>query len=329
MKVVVCKAYGSADVLQLEEVPMPVCKDNEILIRIRAATVSAGDTRARRGTRESLPLWPLSKLAMGIQRPRHPILGVELAGEVVQVGRTATRFREGDAVYAASGMGWGAYAEYKAMSEHGAVAMKPANLTYEEAAAVPVGALSALFFLRKGGIQRGQQVLIYGASGSVGTYAVQLAKHFGAVVTAVCSTGNVSMMKELGADRVIDYSQEDFTTIDTKVDMILDTVGKTTFSSCRRLLQPRGRYILAVFNFKEVGQMLWTSLFSGQKVVCGVADERIEDLELLRELIEAGAVKPVIDRSYTLDQIREAHRYVEQGHKKGNVVITMDNDDNL
>jgi NADPH:quinone reductase-like Zn-dependent oxidoreductase len=324
VKAVLCRRYGPPEVLRLEEVPKPVPKDDEILVRIRATTVTAADVIDRSS---AFPpwLWLFARLSLGLTRPKRPILGFELAGEIESAGKGARRFKAGDQVFASTfEFGFGGYAEYTCLPEDGAVAVKPANLTYEEAAAVPLGGLTALAFLRdRAKIQSGQKALIYGASGSIGTYAVQLAKYYGAEVTGVCSPANLALVKALGADEVIDYTQEELTGNGETYDVIFDTVNKHSFTRSRASLSPGGMYLATFPTLALMLQMLWTSMFGGKKAMGGEASGRAEDLIFLKELIEAGKIRPVIDRCYSLGQIVEAHRYVEKGHKKGNVAITV------
>jgi NADPH:quinone reductase-like Zn-dependent oxidoreductase len=261
---------------------------------------------------------------VGFSGPRKKILGSELAGEIETTGKAVKRFKTGDQVFGDAGAVLGTYAQYVCLPEKAILAKKPANMSYEEAAAGPVSMLSALYYLRRGGIQRGEKILIYGASGALGTAAVQLARYFGAEVTGVCSSANLELVKSLGADKVIDYTKEDFTRNGAAYDIIFDAVGKKSFSQCKGSLKRGGVYLLSVPTLVFLLQMLWTSMIGSRKAILGNPKSRIEDLIFLKELIEAGKIKPVIDRCYPLEQIVEAHRYVEKGHKKGNVVITME-----
>ena len=324
MKAIVYHEYGSPDVLRLEEVTKPVPKDDEVLIKVHATSVTTGDCNARGFVFVPRGFGLISRLMFGYRKPRKTILGVEVAGEIEAVGKDVKLFRKGDQVFGIDGVRLGAYAEYKCIPEEGGLTIKPANLTHAEAVAIPNGALTALTFLKKlANVQPGQKILIIGASGSVGSAAVQIAKYLGAEVTGVCSTANVKLVKTLGADRVIDYTQEDFTKGGQTYDIIFDTVGKTSFSKCKNALNPQGRYLAGTGALPVFGQMLWTSIKGGKKVLAGMSSERREDLVFIKELVEADKLKPVIDRRYPLEQTAEAHRYVDQGHKKGNVVITV------
>ena len=323
MKAIVCTKYGQPEVLQLKEVAKPIPEDNEVLIRVYATTVTSSDCRIRSFTYAPW-FWLPARLMFGLGKPRKQIPGDELAGEIESVGKDVTRFGKGDQVFGLSSteMGFGGgNAEYRCLSGDGVVAIKPANMTYEEAAAVPFGGLTALHLLRKGNIQSGQQVLINGASGSVGTFAVQLAKYFGAKVTGVCGTKNLELVESLGVDKAIDYSKEDFTEGGETYDIIFDAVLKTSFSRCKSSLKERGIFLTVDW---PLLQALWTSMIGSKKVIFGVLSLGAEELIFLKELIEAGELRSVIDRRYPLEQVAEAHRYVEKGHKKGNVVITVE-----
>jgi len=323
MKAIVYSKYGPPDVLQLKEVEKPVPKGNEILVKVKATTVSVADIRSRSFTVPRI-FWLPARMTLGFRQPKKEILGMELAGEVESVGEEVKRFKEGDQVFAASLIGFGAYAEYLCLPEDGPVSIKPDNITYAEAAAIPIGARTALFFLRKANLQSGHKVLIYGASGSVGSYAVQIAKYFGAYVTAVCSTANMEWVKSLGADKVIDYTAEDFSKSGPMYDVVFEAVNKSSFSACMKVLKKDGIYINVTEPFPSV-HMLWTQLTSSKKLVLSRnSPESSEALHFLKDLVEKGKLKVVIDRSYEFNEIVEAHRYVEKGHKKGNVVIKVE-----
>jgi len=331
LKAVVYTKYGSPEVLELKEVEKPNPKDNEILVSICATSVNFGDTLIRnfraispRKFHMPFAFWLFAKIYFGFRKPMITILGSEFAGEIEAVGKDVKRFRKGDRVFGYRGSRMGAYAEYLCMPENGVVAIKPANMTYEEAAAVPYGAIMALNLLRKVNLQPGQRILINGASGGIGPAVVQLARfHFGAKVTGVCSTPRLEYVKSLGADKAIDYTREDFTNNDETYDFIFDILGKSSFSRLKRSLKPNGRCLLVSFKMKQLRQMLWTSMIGSKKVICALSTEKAEDLVFIKELIEAGKIKTVIDKRYPLEQAAEAHRYVDQGHKKGNVVITV------
>ncbi len=323
MKAIIYTEYGSPDVLQLEEVEKPAPKDNEILVKIYATTVTATECIFRKGE----PFF--SRLFTGLTKPKITTLGEELAGEVEAVGKDVKLFKKGDDVFGTAGPGFGANAEYICIPEDGVLTIKPTNMTYEEAASSVDGFLTALPFLRdKGNIQSGQKVLINGASGSVGAAAVQIAKYFGAEVAGVCSASNLEMVKSLGADNVIDYTTEDFTKNGETYDIIFDAVGKLSFSRCKSSLKENGIFLEAGIGLAIFPQILLTSIIGGKKAKIATtglrpASERTKDLIFLKELIETGKIKPVIDRRYPLEQIAEAHRYVDKGHKKGNVAIIV------
>lgn len=308
MKAVICTQYGGPEVLQIQNIEKPIPKDNEVLIKIVATTVHIGDTKIRSfkpdmGFFQDMLVKPMMRIMVGFKGPRKKILGMELAGDIQAVGKKVTLFKQGDKVFASSEFRFGTYAEYICLPEKGLIAPLPKNITYEEAAPISNGAMTALLFLKKGHIQKGQKVLIYGASGSVGTFAVQLAKYFETDVTGVCSTTNIDLVKSLGADTTIDYTQEDFTKNNEAYDIIFDAVGKLNASQCKKSLKKNGVYLNVLSP-------------SGLKL-------KPEGLLFLKELVEAEKLRAVIDKTYGLEQIVEAHRYVDKGHKKGNVVIML------
>jgi NADPH:quinone reductase-like Zn-dependent oxidoreductase len=335
MKAAVYTEYGPPEVLKLEEVEKPTPSENEILIRNHATSVNYGDLSARnfkaitpQQFNMPFPFWLISKFYFGLRKPKISILGSEFAGVIEAVGQDVKRFKKGDQVFGYPGQDMGAYADYLCLPEDGVVAIKPTNMTYEEAAVIPMGAIMALYLLREqGNIQPGHKVLINGASGGIGSAAVQLAKnHFGAEVTGVCSTPRLDFVKALGADHVIDYTKEDFTHSGETYDLIFDILGKSSFSRVKNSLKPNGRYLLASFKMRQLVQMLWTSVAGNQKVICAIAPGSTEDLISVKELIEAGKIKAIVDKRYPLEQAAAAHKYVEDGLKKGHVVITLEED---
>ena len=324
MKAIVHTAYGPPDELQLKEVEKPVPKDNEVLIKIHATTVTTTDCNVRNLTFLPKLLRLPMRMQFGFRKPNIKILGIELAGDVEAVGKDVTRFKIGDQVFGTPEPALGAHAEYICIPENGVLANKPANMTYEDAASVPLAGHTAIYFIRdQGKIQAGQKVLIIGASGAVGTFAVQLAKYYGAEVTGVCSTTNLEMVKSLGADQVIDYTREDFTKNGQTYDVIFDAVNKSSFLRCKSSLKEKGIYLVTMPSLAFLLQTLWASMVGDKKVINGSRLATVEDLLFFNELFEAGKLKTVIDRRYPLEQTAEAFRYVEKGHKKGNVVITV------
>lgn len=321
MKAVTWRSYGLPETLEIQEVERPSPKDNEVLVRVHATSVTSGDARMR-GLTGAGVFWLPLRLMLGIVRPRNPIPGMEFAGTIEAVGRDVTEFCVGEPVFGIKLQG--ANAEYLTIPEAGAIAAKPPALTFQEAAAIPFGALSALVFVRDfARVKPGERVLVYGASGGVGVFAVQLAKHFGAEVTGVCSAANLDLVRSLGADKVIDYTITDFSTGADTYDVIFDTVGATSFSRSKRALTTKGRHVFLNFQLRPLVQMLWTFIRRGKRVVCGVSGNAKSDLLFIKSLVEAGVVKPVIDRTYRLYETAEAHRYVDTGRKKGSVVIAV------
>lgn len=323
MKAVIFEKYGSPEVLEVKEIKKPRPGEHEVLIKVLAASVDATDPIVRSGQ----PY--IARAGNGFRKPKHTVLGAALAGVIEAVGKHVTQFKVGDEVFGATGTSQGAHAEYICQSEDAVLVRKPGNMTFEEAAAVPYGILTALPFLRdQAHIHQGQHILIIGASGSIGTYAIQLAHYFGAQVTGVCSTANIDLVKALGAHKVIDYTQEDFRQNEQSYDVIFDTVGKSSFKFCKDSLKPGGVYLLTVPTLAIIRQMLWTSVIGGKKAkfaTTGLRSTHVrkKDLLLTKQLIEKEELRAVIDRCYSIEQIAEAHRYVATGHKRGNVVITM------
>jgi len=330
MKAIIYQKYGHPEVLQLKEVEKPIPGDREILIKVHATPVSFGDLLVRNfkavtPKKFHMPFlfWLIGKFYFGFRKPRITILGSEFAGEIESIGRKVIRFREGEQVFGYRGSQMGAYAGYLCMPESGVVALKPANMTHEEASSVPYGTIMALHAVRKVNLKPGQKVLVNGASGGIGPAIVQLARYHGAIVTGVCSTRRMEFVKSLGAGRVIDYTKEDFTKEGETYDYIFDILGKCSFSQCKQVLNDNGRLLLISFKMKQVLQMLWTSMTGSKKVICVISTEKAEDLDFIKELIEAGKIKSIIDKSFPLEQAAQAHAYVEGGHKTGSVVIRV------
>jgi NADPH:quinone reductase-like Zn-dependent oxidoreductase len=325
MKAIVWTQYGPPDVLQLQEVEKPTPKDNEVLIKVHAATVTIGDCELR-SMKGPILLSLIFRIYVGLIKPKRvTILGQELAGEIEAVGKAVTKFKKGDQIFAPCLLHLGAYAEYKCLPESYPV-LKPASMTCEEAATIPTGGINGLDFLRVANVQSGEKVLINGAGGSIGTYAVQIAKLFGAEVTCVDSEEKLDMLRSIGADHVIDYTKEDFTKSGETYDVIIDVIGKSSFSRSVRSLKPNGRYVLGNPSLSSRIRARWTPMTLGKKVIVALAHHKAEYYTFLEELMEAGKLKSIIDRRYPLEQTAEAHRYVDQGHKKGNVVITVGQD---
>lgn len=324
MKAIRYTRFGQPDVLHLAEIDKPVPASNQVLIKVHASTVNSGDCKLR--SFKDIP-WTIaipSRFVFGFRTPKKPILGGDFAGEVEAVGDQVTKWKPGDKVFGFTGMCFGAYAQYLCVSADGAIAPMPENQSYQEMAAIPFGVLTGMHFLKAGKIAAGENVMIYGASGAVGVAAIQLAKHFGATVTGVCSTKHVQLVRALGADHVIDYTQQDYLQSQTKYDMVFDTVGKTTFSKCKRILNPNGRYLQTVFAIRHLLLMLCVNLTSSRKIICSISPDNADDLLYVKKLVEDGQYNPVIDRTYPLEQTAQAHRYVDEGHKTGSVVLTVD-----
>jgi NADPH:quinone reductase-like Zn-dependent oxidoreductase len=328
MKAITFIKYGSPDVLQLKDIPKPTPKENEILVRVRATPVNYGDLTARdfAHSQFNMPalLYLPARLAFGWSKPKIQILGSELAGDVELVGSRVTQFKPGDAIFAYLGMNMGANAEYVCIPESGTVSLKPANLTYEEAAVLPYGAVMAASLLQKANLKPGQKILVNGASGGIGAMAVQLAKHHYSVnVTGVCGTARLEYVKALGADKVIDYTQHDFTQNGETYDVIFDILGRSSFVHCKNSLKPDGILLFASFKGRAILDMLWSAPFSRKKVICAMAEEKTASLLLVKELTEAGKIKAIIDKCFPLEQTAEAHRYIETGGRQGNVVLVL------
>jgi len=319
MKAIVHDVYGSPDVLELRDIPIPVPKAKEILIKVHATTATTAEGGMRRGE----PAW--GRLILGMREPKRKVLGLEVAGEVVSVGSAVTRFKVGERVFGFTGFGCGGYAQYVVVPESASVIEMPKGVSFDEAVGLVDGSTTALHFLRdRGRIQPGQKVLIHGASGSIGTAAVQLARFFGAEVTGVCSTRNLELVKSLGAHHVVDYTKEDFTQAEDAYDIIFDVVGKSSFAACKAALKDGGRYLITVMGFAAIAQTLWTALFGRKKVIFSMSIEKVEGLQFIKGLVEAGKLRPVVESRYPMARMREAHQLVDTGHKRGSVVISVD-----
>jgi len=332
MKAIIYEKYGSPEVLHIKEIEKPVPNDNEILIEINSVSINYGDLVGRNfknisSSEFNMPLlfWFIAKLDFGLSKPKRQILGSEFSGKVKEIGKAVKQFYPGDEVFGYLGQKMGAYKEFICMPEDGCVALKPVNMNYEEAAVIPYGSIMAYGLLKKLNIKNGTKVLVVGASGSIGSAATQIAKYYGANVTGVCGTNSIEFVKSIGADKVIDYKNEDYTKVDEKFDLIFDVLGKSSILKCKKILNHGGIHFFVIFKSKVLFQMLFTSMFGNKKVKCSLAPGSVDDLKSIKRIIEEGKLKSMIDKSFSMEQVAEAHRYVEQGHKKGNVVITFGN----
>lgn len=315
MKAAIYTSYGEPEVVNLMDLPKPTAKDHEVVVKVNAATVTSGDWRMRAGVPFAIRIYN------GLFKLKRTVLGHEFSGVVDRVGAQVTRFKVGDPVFGTTGEGAGAHAEFVAVPADGIIALKPDAIPDEKAAALPVGALTALYFLQQADVRKGQKVLIYGASGSVGTFAVQLAKHFGGEVTAVCSGANAELVRSLGADQVIDYQKEDFTQKKDSYDVVFDAVGKASFRKSQNALKPRGIYLTVAMDLNLIFQSILTSLTKRYNLISAVSKPTLDDFRIIIDLAEQGSLSPVIDRTYRLSEIQQAHRHAETGHKKGNLVL--------
>ena len=322
MKAIICTKYGPPDVLKMTDLEMPVPNDNQVLVKVFYTTVTMGDCRVR-GFNVPASYWLPAKLAMGWTKPKQPVLGTEFSGIVEKVGKNVSKFKTGDAVFAYPGHKLGGYAEYTCLDENACMAIKPENLTFEQSAALSFGGITAWYYLKKGNIAKGEKLLIYGASGSVGTAAVQIAKYLGTEVTAVCSTSNLEMVKRLGADKVIDYAKTDFSELDEKFDAVFDTVGKAGIAKSIKAIKPNGRYLHAVTTPGTELKIRLHLLGTGKKLVGGSYTGSVGQIDFIKKLAAEGFFKPIIDRQYRFDEIAAAHEYVDKGHKKGNVTVRV------